>query len=418
MFRVRTVATIVVLSSLVAVAVKVLPQHKDKLAGMAQQILHPPPPAAPKPPPPPDVTITMPIERDVTEFLEFPGRTAPVETVEVRARVGGFLQKVNFKDGASVNQGDLLFEIDPATYKAAVAQTEGTLASANAKLKTQELELKRYRALVSRAAISQEQLDQTIGAVAETNATIQALQAAVDRTKLDLEYTKVTAPITGLIGRARVTPGNVVTANQTLLTTIVSVDPIYAYFEIDESTVLRARKLIREREIQDYRIAKLPVAINLAGEKDFPHKGMIDFAENALDAGTGTLTARGVFPNKDRAMSGGMFVRVKFPLGGPKPAILIPDRAMSVDQRGEFLKIVGEGDIVEDRLITTGHVENGLVIVETGLKAGERVVVRGLQRARSGAKVNITETERAAAAVVSRTNLGTGAGMEGGPKSK
>ena len=375
-------------------------------------------PAAPKAPPPPDVTVTRPIEQDVTEMLEFPGRTAAVDNVELRARVSGYVLHVHFKDGSDVKAGDLLYEIDPAPYAAALAQIEGTLASTVAKLKTQELDLNRFRTLAGHGGVSKEQVDQAMGAVNETLATRGSLEAAVQRARLDLDYTRVTAPISGLIGRARVTPGNVVTASQTVLTTIVSVDPIYAYFDVDEATVLRARQMMRDRQITDYRIANLPVSINLAGETGFQHHGHIDFAENALDAGTGTLQVRGLFPNPTRALSAGMFVRVRFPLGGAHPALLVPDRALSQDQRGEFLKIVGADDVVEDRLIVTGRVENGLVIVESGLKAGERVIVRGLQRARNGAKVNVTGEEKAVAAVATRTNPGTGAGMEGGPKSK
>lgn len=372
----------------------------------------------PKPPPPAEVTVALPVEREMTEFLVFPGRTAAVENVEVRARVGGYLLRTCFKDGSDINKGDLLFEIDPAPYQASLAQAEGTRVASEAKVKTQELELARFKALAAKGGISGEQVDQTVGAVAEGVATRQSLEAGVARAKLDLEYTKVLAPITGLIGRQRVTPGNVVTANETVLTTIVSVDPIYAYFEVDESTVLRARKMLRERKITDYRYAQLPVALGLAGEAGFPHLGAIDFAENQLDSGTGTLTVRGVFANKDRAISAGMFVRVRFPLGGPHPALLVPDRALGVDQRGEFIKVVGSGDVVEDRLVTTGDVESGMVVIDSGVKAGERVIVRGLQRARSGAKVVVKAEEPAAAAVATRAEPGTGAGMEGGKKAR
>ena len=337
--------------------------------------------------PPPTVTVVHPIVRTISEMLEFTGRTAAVETVEVRARVGGYLKEVAFHEGADVKKGDLLCTIDADPYKAALKQAEGTLASAVARFKTQELEVGRYQALVERGGISRQMFDAAVGARNETAATRQALQAAVDRAKLDLDYTRITAPISGSVSRVRVTPGNVVIANQTVLTTIVSLDPVYVYFDVDEATVLRARKLMREKRMKSYRDAKLPVFLALAGEEGYPHVGSVDFVENVLEPGTGTLNVRAVFPNKDRALSSGLFARVRFALGGPQPATLVPQQAISMDQRGEYLKLVKADGTVEERPVTTGRTEGSMVVVQRGLAPADTVIISGLQKARAGAKV-------------------------------
>ena len=348
------------------------------------------PAAAPSAPagPPPAVTVVNPVVRPVTEMLEFPGRTAAVESVEVRARVGGYLLKVAFKDGAEVKKGDLLFQIDPATYRAALDQAQATLASTLAKLHTQEIELARYRALVAKGGISRQLADQAEGSRNETAAQRQALQATVERARLDLEYTRITAPIAGLMSRTRVTPGNLVTANQTVLTSIVMPDPIYAYFDVDEATVLRVRKLIKERKVTSYREARFPVFLGLASEDGFPHEGSIDFTDNQLDPGTGTLPVRGSFPNPGRALSPGLFARIRFPLGSPRGAVLIPERALNMDQRGEFVKVVGKGDVVADRLVKSGRTDGPMIVIERGLAAEDRVIVSGLQKAKAGGKVS------------------------------
>jgi RND family efflux transporter MFP subunit len=347
------------------------------------------PPAPPMSAPPPAVVSVMrPFTRDMKDQLEYPARTAAVEMVEVRSRVGGYLLKVDFKDGAEVKQGELLFQIDSAPYKAAFDQAEANVRSAEAKLATQELELKRYRSLLGRGGISQQTVDQTLGSRNESAANLQATKAALERARLDLSYTKIVAPISGRTSRRLVTPGNVVIANETILTTIVSMEPLYVYFDVDETAVLRARKMIKEKKAQSYRDARIPVYLELSNETNFPHEGYIDFAESALDPNTGTLNVRGVFPNPKGEISPGLFARVRIPLGTSVKAILVPERALNVDQRGEFVKVVAAGNLVEDRVVVPGRADGEYVIIEKGLTAKDLVIVRGMQRARPGARVS------------------------------
>lgn len=348
-------------------------------------------PVAPPAPPPPAVTVVKPVTRALTDQREFPGRTQAAESVAVRSRVGGYLREIGFREGAAVKKGDLLFEIDPAPFRAALRQAKATLAAADAKVKTQDLDVARYQNLYRNGGLVSRQLvDQTVGARAEARSNRAALEAAVERAQLELGWTRITAPIAGIASRAQVTRGNLVVANETVLTTIVSTNPMHAYFDVDEATVLRARRL-----------TKIPVEMALAGEEGFPHAGTIDFVENALQPGTGTLQVRGVFPNSDRALAPGLFARVRFALGAPEKKLLVPEQALSMDQRGEYVKVVKPDGTVEDRVITTGRTEGSMVVVERGLRPDEPVIVAGLQKARPGAKVHarLAGPERMAVAV-------------------
>jgi RND family efflux transporter MFP subunit len=335
--------------------------------------------------------VSQAVECEVTDYADFTARTAAVESVEVRARVWGYLDKIHFKDGALVNKGDLLFEIDPRTYKAALDEAEGNLASLEARLKRLNADLARYEKLVVKSVVSREDYDKVAGDRAETAASREALVAAVERARLDLEYTQITAPISGRISRHVVTVGNLVQAGDqgggTLLTTIVSVDPIYAYFDVDEHTVLRVMQLIRQGKAKSARDGEAPLWLGLANEEGFPHRGTIDFVDNQVNPKTGTLRLRGVFPNADEALSPGYFARVRARIGFPHQAVLVSDRAVDSDQGQKVVYVVEDDNRVVSRPVRLGGLHEGLREVTEGLKPGEQVVVNGLQQVRPGMTV-------------------------------
>src|SRR5215813_1411493 len=246
----------------------------------------------------PVVMVSLPVEREVTDYYEYTGRTAAVDAVEVRARASGYLDKVNFREGAVVNKGDLLFQIDPRPFQAVLDQAKGQVGQWEAKLARAEADVTRDERLLPKGAASQKDFDQAVADRGEARAAIQSGRAAVDRAALDLEFTQVTAPISGRISRHLIDEGNLVTADTTLLTTLVSIDPMYAYFDADERTVLHVRQLIREGKVQSARdVATRPVLMGLADETDFSHHGTINFVDNQVNPQTGTLRLRGVFPN-------------------------------------------------------------------------------------------------------------------------
>jgi RND family efflux transporter MFP subunit len=343
------------------------------------------PEAAPTP-----VTVSRPVERDVTDYADFTGRTAAVDSVELRARVWGYLDKVNFKEGALVQKGDVLFEIDPLTYQAALNHAEGNLASMQARLVRLDADLARAKRLFGTGAISREEYDKVVGDRGEAAASREALKAAVERAKLDLQYTKVTAPISGRVSRYVVTVGNVVQAGDqggTLLTTIVSVDPMYAYFDVDEHTALRVRQLVREGKSDSPRDGGFPVSLGLANEEGHPHRGTINFVDNQVNPRTGTIRLRGVFPNKEQVLLPGLFARVRAPIGRPHKALLVSERALDTDQGQKILYLVNEKNEVVSRPVRLGALHDGLREITDGLKPGERVIVNGLQQVRPGVTV-------------------------------
>lgn len=337
--------------------------------------------------PPPVVNVSRPIEREVVDYDYFTGRTAAVQSVEIRARVSGYLEKIHFRDGSEVKEGDLLFEIDPRPYEASLAQAEGNLASAEARLKRQDADLARAQRLIRTNAISQEEFDKAVGDLEETAASIDALRAAVERAKLDLTFAKINAPISGRIDETHISAGNLVSADTTILTTIVSLDPIWAYFDADEAAVLRQKKLIREKKIESAREAKIPVYLRLANEQGYPHKGVIDFVSNQLNPSTGTLRIRGLFPNENRVLAPGLFARVRVPIGQPHRALLVTERALDTDQGQKILYVVNDQNEVVSRPVVLGALHDGLRVIEGGLNAGERVIVNGLQFVRPGITV-------------------------------
>jgi RND family efflux transporter MFP subunit len=340
---------------------------------------------------PPPVTVSYPVEREVSDYADFTARTAAVDSVELRARVSGYLDQAGFKEGTLVKKGDLLFEIDPRTYQATLRTAEGNLATAQARVERLTADLARARRMVSQRAIGREEFDKIAGDHSEAAAQRTALTAAVERARLDVGFTRVTAPISGRISRYSVTVGNLVQAGDltggTLLTTIVSVDPMYAYFDVDERTVLRVKQLVREGKLRTPDNVEIPVWLGLANEDGYPHRGTINFVDNQVNAKTGTLKVRGVFPNKDEALSPGYFARVRVPVSAAHKALLVTERALDTDQGQKVVYVVDRDNKVVSRPVRLGALHDGLREITDGLKARERVIVIGLQQIRPGLTV-------------------------------
>jgi RND family efflux transporter MFP subunit len=324
----------------------------------------------------------------VTDYEDFPGRTEAVVSVEIRARVTGYLDKVFFQEGAEVKQGDVLFEIDPRPYRATYDQAVGNLTAMEARVNRLDSDLARARKLVGTTAMSREDYDKIVGDRGEAMASLQALRAAVQRAKLDLDFTKVVAPSTGKISRRYIDPGNLVKTDDTILTTLVSLDPIYAYFDLDERTALRLQRVFREHNIDWSKNAKMPLYLGLADEENFPHRGTINFADNRIDPDTGTWRLRGVFSNAHQLLSPGLFVRVRLPIGDPYSAILVSEQALSTDQGQKFVYVVNDKDDVVYRRVKVGRLHDGLRVILDGLSTDEKVIVSGLQRVRPDTKAN------------------------------
>lgn len=345
-----------------------------------------PPPA----PPPPAVSVAEVVQREVMEWDEYTGRLDAVETVEVRARVNGYLESIHFEDGALVKKGDLLFVIDPRPYKTEYDRAEAELARAQTRLELANNDFERAARLFKSRAISEEELDSRSKAKKEADSALIAAKANLEAVRLNLEYTRVNAPIDGRISRRYVTVGNLVHGGvgmPTLLTTIVSVDPIYCYVDADERSVLKYQQLSREGKRVSARDFKIPCEMALANETGFPHKGVIDFVDNRLDPTTGTLRARGVFSNGTTQLTPGLFARLRIPGSGTYQALLLPERAFGSDQTVKFIYVVNAENKVEFRPVTVGPVIDGLRVVREGVKPGEKVIVEGHMRVRPGMQV-------------------------------
>lgn len=334
------------------------------------------------------VPVSHPVERTITDYADYTGRTAAVDSVEVRSHVWGYLEKVNFKEGALVQKGDVLFELDRRPYEAALNQAKAKVKQDEAQLTFDEAEYQRAAKLVASGAVTKSDLDKTAAARDVDIANIAADKAAVAARELDVEYTNVRAPVSGRVSRYVVTVGNLIQSGDqgggTLLTTIVSVDPMYVYFDADEYTVLRVRQLIREGKAKSARDVELPAWLGLANEEGFPHKGILNFVDNQINPKTGTLRLRGVFPNKDDALAPGYFARVRINIGFPHPALLISDRAIDTDQGQKIVYVVGDDNKVSTRPVRVGKIHGGLREITAGLKANDRVIVNGLQQVRPG----------------------------------
>ena len=342
------------------------------------------------PPPPPKVTVSQPVVRELIEWDEYTGRIEAVDSVEVRARVNGYLESIHFKDGQIVKKGDLLFVIDPRPYQAELDQTEAELKLAKARLELAKNDLARAKKLLSARAISEEEADTRASDERVAQATVEQSEAAIQATKLNVEYTQVTAPISGRISRKLVTEGNLINGGTggTLLTTIVSLDPIYCYAEADEQSFLKYTRLAQEGKRPSSRQVRNPAYLALADETGFPHKGYIDFVDNQLDPNTGTIRGRGIFPNPDLTLTPGLFARVRIPGSGKYKAILVPDEAIGSDQSERFVMIVNNENTAEPRKVELGPIVNGLRIIREGLKPEDWVIVKGVQSVRPGVKVD------------------------------
>jgi membrane fusion protein, multidrug efflux system len=341
-------------------------------------------------PPPPPVTVAQPVKRTVTDWDEYTGRFEAVEEVQVRPRVGGFVNSVEFQDGAIVHQGDLLYVIDPRPFEAVAEQADGQLSDARAKVELAKRELDRGLNLVQTSAVSEQAVDQRQALRAAHAAETQA-EGALKAARLNIEFTHVAAPLTGRVSRHLVSPGNLVqgsdTGTSTLLTSIVSLDPIYIYFDMDETTFIKYSKLWFEGKRPSSRDTANPVQVTLAGETKPSHDGAINFLDNRLDVSTGTLRSRAVVKNTDLSILPGQFGRVRLIGSAPYEALLIPDAAVATDQSRKIVFVVKADDTVEARPVVLGPLDDGLRVIRDGLKAEDRVIVNGIQRARVGAKV-------------------------------
>jgi membrane fusion protein, multidrug efflux system len=343
--------------------------------------------AAPAP-----VTVAQPIKRIVTDWDEFTGRFEAVEEVQVRARVGGFVTSVEFRDGAFVNAGDLLYVIDSRPFEAVAEQADGQLADARARAELAKRELDRALTLNRTQAVSDSIVDQRRQALQAARASETQAQGALKAAQLNIEFSHVLAPIGGRVSRHLVSVGNLVqgsdTAGGTLLTSIVTLDPIYIYFDMDEATYLKNNRLYFEGKRPSSRETPNPVQVTLTGETKPSHDGKMNFIDNRLDVSTGTLRQRAVIPNKDFSILPGQFGRVRLIGSSPYEALLLPDTAVATDQSRKIVFVVRDDDTVEAKPVMLGPLDNGLRVIREGLKAEDRVIVDGLQRARVGAKVS------------------------------
>jgi RND family efflux transporter MFP subunit len=356
--------------------------------------------------PPPAVTIANPVKQMVEEWDEFTGRLDAVESVNLYSQVTGYLQSVHFKDGAEVEKGTLLFVIDPRPFQAVLDQAAAQMEQAKVKLELTKNEFNRATKLLASKAVSAEDYDTRAKAVSEAEAGLRISQATVDKAKLDVEYTHVKAPITGRLGRRLMDVGSLVIGGPmgaTMLTSIVSLDPIYCYIDADELSLLKYQRLNREGKRGNARENIIPCEMALANEQGFPHKGVIDFVDNRLNPETGTIQARAIFTNAmpergQRVMQPGYFARVRVPGDSGYEALLIDDKAVGADQAQKVVMVVGANNIVEPRPVIVGPVMNGKRVIREGLKADDKVIINGLAKIRPGMPVMpMTEAEAAKA---------------------
>ncbi len=385
---------------------------------------------------PPEVGVTTPTFQEVTDYEEFIGHTEAVNTVQVMARVTGYLDKVNFQDGDEVEAGKELFQIDDRPYKAEFDRMKATLEQGVARLSRLTNDHNRAVALMARNAIGREEFDRINGDFEEAKALVGVYTASLARAELDLKFTRVTAPISGRLSRRMVDPGNLVKADDTILTSIVSLDPMYAYFDIDERTILKLRRLIADGKIKSRADgAVIPVLVGLSDEPEANHSGTINFTDNKVMTGTGTLQARGVVSNpKPRMLSPGLFVRVRLPVGGSKKSLMIEEQAISSEQSNKFVYVVRKvtepkkdpitGKVIIDpktgqpvmdapvdkafaKTIKVGSQSRGLRVVTEGIAEGDRIIVSGLQRVKSGQSVRpiLAKKEEATVAKVASNSV-------------
>ncbi len=345
------------------------------------------------PPKAPVVLVSSPVARSVADYEEFTGRTEAFRTVEMRARVTGYLDKATFKEGADVKQGDVLFEIDPRPTRADFERTAANVTLAEAHFARIDSDFQRAQTLHKNRALSDEEFDKISGDRAEAAAAVRVATASRDTAKLNLDFTKLIAPFSGRVSRMMIDPGNLVKADETILTSIVTQDPIYAYFDVDERTMLRLRRLVQAGKIRSARSTSIPVELGLTDEDGYSIQGTIDFVDNRIVANTGTLRVRGVFDNPKGLLSPGLFVRVRMPVGDPFQAIMVSEQALGTDQGQKFIFVVDDKNVVQSRPVKVGSLHDGLRVIEKGVAPGDRVVVSGLQRIRAGTTVDPKSVE-------------------------
>jgi len=372
------------------------------------------------PSPPPRVAVATPLSREIVEWDEYTGRLEATEYVEVRARVDGYLQSVHFRDGQIVEPDALLFVIDPRPYQAEVDGARAEVERQLARVELARSEARRAERLVARRAISREELDSRTTGLHDAEASLEAAVAALDRARLDLEFTEIRAPIRGRVSRDFVNVGNLVnggTAQSTVLTTIVSLDPIHVYFEVDERSALKYTELARQGERPTSRDVANPVMMALADEEGFPHRGRMDFVDNRLDPSTGTIRGRAILPNPDLKLTPGLFGRVRLLGSGRYRALLLPDHAIATDQSERLVFVVDGQNQVVRKPIEPGPLVDGFRVVRKGVDAADRVAISGLQRLRPGAVVEPEETsieapaELPSLAVLREFEAGDGSGQ-------
>jgi RND family efflux transporter MFP subunit len=341
------------------------------------------------PPPPPKVEVAPPAQKQITRYLDATGNTAPFKSVDLVARVQGFLQSINYKDGNLVKEGTTLFTIEPETYKLKLEQAQAAEAGAQSTVKQAEADYKRQVELVQKQAVSQATLDTSTSTRDNAQSSLQQAQASTKIAQVNYGYTNVTAPFDGVVTAHLVSVGELVgVASPTQLATIVALDPIYVNFNVNEQDVLRVREEARRRGMTVDDLRTLPIEVALQTDTGFPHKGTLDYVSPQLNQGTGTIAVRGILKNPDRVLLPGFFVRVRVPFDKQENALLVPDAALGADQAGRYVLVVNAENVVEQRKVTTGQVDGELRVIETGLKPDDKVIVGGLLRAIPGQKVD------------------------------
>lgn len=349
---------------------------------------------------PPEVTVSQPIVREAAQFLSFTGRTKAVESVEVKARVSGYLDSIEFVDGAKVNAGDVLFRIDPRPYQTSLDQAKGSEQEAKAALVKAEADLGRAQQLLPTRAISREEYDQKVAAQGVAAASLQSAAAAIERAQLDLDFTEIRSPIAGRISKTNVTKGNLISAlDGATLTTIVSIDPVYVEFDADERSILTV-KTARAKEglhlgsgnVID---EKIPIEVGLVTDEGYPHPGILEFVDNQVDPSTGTMHLRGKVSNPENPLLPGLFVRVRVQIGAPRPMTFVAERALGIDQGQRFVYVVNQENKAQYRAVEAGEASGGLRQITSSLPADAWVIVNGVQRVRPGIEVTPIKAEMA-----------------------
>ena len=335
-----------------------------------------------------EVVVTTPITSEVADYQDFTGRLDALKTVDIRARVSGFVMTAPFKEGDVVHEGDLLFQIDERTYRATYNQAEANLRQAIADRNLQEKNTYRAKRMIEGRSMSMEDYDTTLATYEKSKATVGSMEAARDMAKLYLDFTKVTAPLSGRISRRLVDPGNLIVADNTMLTTIVADNTLYAYFDVDERTYLDLMGTTAPGQASWLAGLQFPVMMRLANEEDFTRTGTVNFVDNRVSANSGTIRMRGLFENPTGVLKPGLFVRIRLPIGTPYKAVLIPDEALLSDQGRKYVYVVNNKNEVVYRPVSLGQEIQGLRVIKKGLSMGEKVIVSGMQRVRQGAEVS------------------------------